>query len=96
MQALAPRLGMCVAGCEEDAGTGCCADPSAKIWVTCWFIPFALVMLAVRRRLEGTSEGFEAIVVEDEDILMTAVGAAVTRQVVCTMSSSFLGVGCPY
>lgn len=39
-------------------------------------------MLAVRRRLAGTSEGFEAIVVEDEDLLMTAVGAAVTRQVV--------------
>ena len=94
VQALAPRFGMCDDGCEEDAGRGC-GDPSAKIWLTCWFIPLALVMLAVRRRFAGTSGEFEAIVVEDENVLMSPVGAAVTRRV-CTMSSSFLGVGCPY
>lgn len=67
MQARAPRLGMCVAVWEGDGGRACWADPSASIWVTCCW--FALVMLAVRRRLEGTSGVLEAMVVEDEDIL---------------------------
>lgn len=73
VQARAPRFGMCVDdGCGETGESPCCGDPSTGIgfWETScgWVIPFALGMLLVRRRFEGTSGWLEVMVVKDEDI----------------------------